>query len=444
MDYKQKYLKMLRDQKGGEPFLSDILALPAYSWLFMKNQRQLQLIFTGRSISPIPPLVNIRLNPQHRLSLLAKGSLPLYLAFRLVGPGNQRLAKRIMSRTIHPSISKPTCVATLTEHRKWVNSVAFHPTAPFLATGSNDMTAKLWRLVDTVDGTRARCEVTLRGHSESVNSVAFHPTAPFLATGSYDNTAKVWQLDLSYGVTATCVATLDQNNGGHNESVNSVAFHPTAPFLATGSNDDTAKVWRLVDTANGMIATCVATLDQNNGGHSGGVRSVAFHTSLPLLATSSHDHTAKVWRLVDTAATCVATLTGHNSSVHSVAFHPTAPLMATGSSDSTVKMWRLVDTADGMVAICVATLDQNNGGHSSVVNSVAFHASAPLLATGSNDNTVKMWHLVDMVDTATATATLTCVATLTGHSHSINSVAFHKILPLLATASRDSTAKLWK
>ena len=71
LKYKQKYLKMLRDQKGGEPFLIDLQAKQAYLWLFAKNQRQLQLIFTWRSIRPMPPLGNIRLNYQHRTSLLA-------------------------------------------------------------------------------------------------------------------------------------------------------------------------------------------------------------------------------------------------------------------------------------------------------------------------------------------------------------------------------------
>ncbi len=31
---------------------------------------------------------------------------------------------------------------------------------------------------------------------------------------------------------------------GHSSDVNSVAFHPTAPLLATSSDDKTAKLWR--------------------------------------------------------------------------------------------------------------------------------------------------------------------------------------------------------
>ena len=74
-------------------------------------------------------------------------------------------------------------------------SLAFsYPTAPLLATGSGDNTAKLWRLVHTPDYSSADCVATLEGHIGTVWSVAFHPTAPLLATGSDDMTTRLWKL----------------------------------------------------------------------------------------------------------------------------------------------------------------------------------------------------------------------------------------------------------
>ena len=70
-------------------------------------------------------------------------------------------------------------------------------------------------------------ENTLQGHSDFIFSLAFHPTAPLLATGGRDKTAKLWHLS-SDNSSVTCLATL----GGHRDSVNSVAFHPTAPLFA--------------------------------------------------------------------------------------------------------------------------------------------------------------------------------------------------------------------
>ena len=74
---------------------------------------------------------------------------------------------------------------------------------------------------------------TLEGHSGIVQSVAFHPTVPLLATGSWDITAKLWRFSPD-GSRATCVATLEGGTG-YRSHFWSVAFHPTAPLLATGS-----------------------------------------------------------------------------------------------------------------------------------------------------------------------------------------------------------------
>ena len=173
---------------------------------------------------------------------------------------------------------------------------------------------------------------TLDGHNQSVESVAFHPTEPLLATGSLDNTVKLWRLS-DDNLSATCVATLERHG---TRSVYSVVFHRTAPLLASCGHDKTVRLWRLSD--DNSSATCVATLE----GHSSYVTSVVFHPKAPLLATCSWDRTAKLWRLSsdNSSATCVATLVGHSNYVTSVVFHPTKPLLATSSFDYTAKLWR--------------------------------------------------------------------------------------------------------
>jgi WD40 repeat protein len=260
------------------------------------------------------------------------------------------------------------CVATLTGHREAVASVAFHPlhsTGRLLATGSWDKTAKVWGLQPVADGLSAICGATLEGHTDYVTSVAFNSTR-FLATGSWDTTAKVWGLQpVADGLSAICVATLT----GHTDAVNSVAFHPTAALiLATGSSDNTAKLW---DSSG----NCTTTLK----GHTGSVTSVAFHSTGRLIATGSDDKTAKLW---DSSGTCVGTLEGHTGSVNSVAFHSTG-FLATGSADRTVKLWNTKG--------CMATLE----GNTDSVLSVAFNQtqSGKLLATGSGDN-AKLWNLL--------------------------------------------------
>ena len=439
LKYKQKYLNLLRVQKGGEPFLTDIIAGLVFSYLFERNQRQLQLILTGRSPVMVQPFGNFTLNPKYRLEILSRSGLSIVLATRLVQSDRRngfelQLAKRILSKTHKPpKISPPTLVATLDErnpewHSYIVWSVAFHPSLPLLVTVSGDRTAKLWRL-DNPDGS----VVTLVANLENdmgISSVAFHPILPLLVTG-YNNT-KLWHLDNPTGTAATCVAILE-NLIKYNR-VMCVAFHPSLPLLATGSRDHSLQLWRL-DKSDGSEVTFLATLME----HSDEVSSVAFHTRLPLMVTGSLDHTVKLWRLDPNSliATCVATLNrengGHSDQVTSVAFHPSLPLLATGSEDCTMKLWRL--DPDGSSATCVVTLNEGNGGHINRVSSVAFHQTLPLFATGSWDTTTKIWRL-DKPDGSVAT----CVATL--DNRSVHSVAFHPTLPLLAVCSDDSI-NLW-
>ena len=118
-----------------------------------------------------------------------------------------------------------------------------------------------------------------------------------------------------------------------------VAFHPTAPILATGSDDMTVKsvkLWRLSDNS---ALTCVATLDKSNEGHDGQVYSVAFHPTAPILATGSSDGTAKLWRLSADGATCVATLNvDRRDKFASLGFDPTGTVLATAGYNGT-KLW---------------------------------------------------------------------------------------------------------
>ena len=67
---------------------------------------------------------------------------------------------------------------------------------------------------------------TLQGHSRGVTSVSFSPDGTKVASGSYDNTVKLW--DVTSG---ECLQTLE----GHSSIVFSVSFSPDGTKVASFS-----------------------------------------------------------------------------------------------------------------------------------------------------------------------------------------------------------------
>jgi WD40 repeat protein len=113
----------------------------------------------------------------------------------------------------------------------------------------------------------------------------------------------------------------------------------------------------------------------------------------------------------------------HRGAVNSIAFSPDGRLLASGSQDRTVRLWSL---REGQL---VGTLK----GHSDNVNSVAVSPDGSLLASGSADKTVRLWSLSRGEP----------AGELRGHSESVSTVAFSPIGRRLASGSLDQTIRLW-
>ncbi|MGP6089993.1 hypothetical protein [Antarctobacter jejuensis] len=114
---------------------------------------------------------------------------------------------------------------------------------------------------------------------------------------------------------------------------------------------------------------------------------------------------------------------GHEAGVNSVAFSPSGDRIVSGSDDGTLRLWHL----DGTEAAAPFV----RHGHS--VNSVAFSPSGDRIVSGGAGGTVLLWHL-DGTQAA---------APFVGHKGLVHSVAFSPSGDRIVSGGADGTLRLW-
>lgn len=128
---------------------------------------------------------------------------------------------------------------------------------------------------------------------------------------------------------------------------------------------------------------------------------------------------------------CSASIAGHGEAILATSFSPSSSsVMATGSGDNTARLWDC-DTGTPLYTLT---------GHTSWVLVVSFSPDGSLLATGSMDNTLRLWN----PKTGEGLG-----GPLKGHTKWVTSLAwkpFHiqgQGNPRLASASKDFTVRIW-
>jgi len=317
-------------------------------------------------------------------------------------------------------------VTILEGHNSEVFSCSWNPKLPFLASGSGDSTARIWKIpTDGPSGRKTgeeaqKSSIVLRhfsaanpDKSKDVTTLDWNSDGTLLATGSYDGLARIWD----------CKGKLRLKLDKHSGPIFSLKWSNTGEYLLSGSVDKSAIVW---DTNTGLVlqqfeyhslptlnvdwrdrqsfATCssdtmiyLCALGANQpirsfAGHKDEVNAIRWSPCGTLLASCSDDFTAKIWKI--DRDTFVHDLTEHEKEIYTIKWSPTGPgsnnpnanvVLASASFDATVKLW------DIEAGKCLHNLTK----HHDPVYSVAFSPNGQYLASGSFDRCLHIWSVAD-------------------------------------------------
>ncbi len=370
---------------------------------------------------------------------------------------------------------------TLIGHTDAITSLDWSRNGRCIVSGSRDNTARVW------DATTGELRDTLAGHGDWVLDVDVTRDCSRLATATADGQVRILSLDrrgqpmtiaideftyvnsVEWSPDETWLVTTEQGGmvriweaqrgaqlaswNAHEENTIEAAWSPDGAYIATAGWDETAHIWRVSGFLNVSRASAQGVTPNNApvltvSEHVNRLTGVTWSPDGALLLTTSRDRSSIAWD----ARTGVAlyTLSGHTASVNDAAWSPDGTQILTIGDDQQVRLWESVPQNT------LLSLD----GHTRLLYDVAWSPDGTQLVTVGGDQVALVWDTSEAVPVQQQSALLyqaqdqvpeepraydheRIMLVLEGHQSVIFGAAWSPDGAYIATASRDSTVRIW-
>nr|GAT45993.1 predicted protein [Mycena chlorophos] len=247
-----------------------------------------------------------------------------------------------------------------------ITSLDWNPDGSLIAMGSYDNVLR----VCNADGD---LYFSSDQHQAGIFAARFSKSGKWLLTASLDGTIGLWdvvkrELQTQYRISSDCCLDVQwlsetifgcctaegtihimelgkteplRTFTGHTSEINQIVFNPAGTKVASGSDDQTARIWTLGNLEESAVApeSCVVL-----SGHTGQINTLCWcpaekPSNHELLATSSFDGTARLWDSVTGA--CLHIFADHKRPIYTLKISPDHRWLATGSGDGWLHVYDL-------------------------------------------------------------------------------------------------------